>query len=237
MGSLDALMDVQKLDTRAHQVRHQKDALPQMVLLASARQERDGVQSKADAVAGRLHELRHRQKALEDDASLTEDKAADINAKLYDGSVTAHKELEAFQTDHRLLKARQSELEDEAIEVMEAAEPVQSELDALAAQVRDHDVAIAALTAEIEVARSELDVELVQIDVDRAAAAECVPAEVMSAYEVTRTQMGGIGAARLLGNRCEGCHLEIPSAELEAVRRAPEDAVVTCPECGRILVR
>ena len=117
------------------------------------------------------------------------------------------------------------------------AAQVQSELDALAAQVRDHDVAIAALTAEIEVARSELDVELVQIDVDRAAAAECVPAEVMSAYEVTRTQMGGIGAARLLGNRCEGCHLEIPSAELEAVRRAPEDAVVTCPECGRILVR
>ena len=59
----------------------------------------------------------------------------------------------------------------------------------------------------------------------------------IAAYELTRTQMGGIGAARLLGNRCEGCHLEIPSAELEAVRRAPEDAVVTCPECGRILVR
>lgn len=237
MGSLDALIDVQTLDTRASQVRHQKDALPQLALLIAARQERGGVQIQVDDAARRLHELRHRQKALEDDASLTEDKAADINAKLYDGSVTAHKELEAFQTDHRLLKARQADLEDEAIEVMEAAEPVQSELDALAAAISSTDDVIATLTAEIDAARAELDVELAQIDTDRAAAADLVPAEVMSAYEITRTQMGGIGAARLMGNRCEGCHLEIPSAELEAVRRSPDDALVTCPECGRILVR
>ncbi len=230
-------MDLQTLDTRADQVRHRKDALAQLALLAAARTERDEVKSRADVAAGRLHELRHRQKALEDDASLTEDKAAEIDAKLYDGSVTAHKELEAFQTDHRLLKARQAELEDEAIEVMEAAEPVQSELDALLDEVRGHDDVIAGLTAEIDAARAELDGELTQIDRDRAEAADRVPTEVIAAYELTRTQMGGIGAARLLGNRCEGCHLEIPSAELEAVRRAPEDAVVTCPECGRILVR
>ena len=52
-----------------------------------------------------------------------------------------------------------------------------------------------------------------------------------------RRSLGGVGAARLSGARCEGCHLEIPSAELERLRRAPDDAVVNCPECARILVR
>ena len=52
-----------------------------------------------------------------------------------------------------------------------------------------------------------------------------------------RRASGGVAVARLHGARCEGCHLEIPSAELEEVRRAPADAIVSCPECLRILVR
>ncbi len=59
----------------------------------------------------------------------------------------------------------------------------------------------------------------------------------MAAYEPLRSSLGGVAVARLLGSRCEGCHLEIPSAELEDVRRAPEDQIVTCPECLRILAR
>ncbi|MGH9139237.1 MAG: C4-type zinc ribbon domain-containing protein [Acidimicrobiales bacterium] len=43
--------------------------------------------------------------------------------------------------------------------------------------------------------------------------------------------------AKLEGNRCLGCHLALPAAEVEAVRRVPPDEVPTCPECGRLLVR
>ncbi len=100
-----------------------------------------------------------------------------------------------------------------------------------------HDARIATLATDVAAAQAELDGELAAVVATRAAAAAEVPGDVLGAYEATRSRMGGIGAARLVGNRCEGCHLEIPSAELEEVRRAPEDAVVTCPECLRILVR
>lgn len=86
---------------------------------------------------------------MEDEAALVEDKAAEIDRKLYDGSVVAHKELEAFQADRRLLEAHQSELEDEAIEIMEAAEPIQAEVDALEAEVAGLDAGLDALTAEM----------------------------------------------------------------------------------------
>ena len=47
----------------------------------------------------------------------------------------------------------------------------------------------------------------------------------------------GIGAARLDGSRCLGCHLQIPAGEMVEVKAAPADAIVHCPECNRILVR
>ena len=61
--------------------------------------------------------------------------------------------------------------------------------------------------------------------------------ELLATYEPLRTSLGGVAVARLHGARCEGCHLEIPSAELEELRRAPADQAVHCPECLRILVR
>ena len=63
------------------------------------------------------------------------------------------------------------------------------------------------------------------------------PMSCSPTYEPLRAGLGGVAVARLHGARCEGCHLEIPSAELEEVRRAPADSLVSCPECMRILVR
>ena len=237
MGSLDALIDVQTLDTRTDQLRHRRDTLPALAAVAEASAARAQVDQRAEVARGRLHELHLREKALEDEASLVEDKATEIDRKLYDGTVVAHKELEAFQEDHRLLKARQADLEDQAIEIMEAAEPSNAEVEALGVEIAELDARIAELTAEADAARAEIDAEAAAAVAERAQAAAQVPDEVLAAYEATRARMGGIGAARLVGNRCEGCHLEIPSAELEAVRKAADDAVVTCPECGRILVR
>ena len=45
------------------------------------------------------------------------------------------------------------------------------------------------------------------------------------------------GAARLVGGSCSGCHLVLPSMEVDRIRKAPPDAVITCDQCGRILVR
>ena len=45
------------------------------------------------------------------------------------------------------------------------------------------------------------------------------------------------GAALLRRGTCEGCRMVLAGTDLQTVRLAAEDAVVTCPECGCILVR
>ena len=237
MTSLDDLLTVQELDTRVDQLRHRREHLEERAALKDANDALSAAEAAERECSTRLRALRSAQKEAEDHASLLEDKADAVQRSMYDGSVSAHKELEALQAEHVMLKEHQAEHEDRALELMEQAEPVESELAGLTDAVAAARAEVERLGAALTVAEAELDAELDGVVAERAAAAEGLPAEIVAAYEGLRSKLGGVGAARLNGARCEGCHLEIPSAQLEAVRKAPPDALVTCPECMRILVR
>ena len=56
-------------------------------------------------------------------------------------------------------------------------------------------------------------------------------------YEKLRASSGGVGAAALHRGRCEGCHLQLNTTDLNRLRDAPDDDVVRCEECRRILIR
>jgi uncharacterized protein len=237
VAALDDLLVVQDLDTTLDQLQHRRSTLPQHEDLSRLRRERDAAAASADEVAGRLHVIRSAQKEAEDHAALLEDKAAAVNTSMYDGSVVSHKELEALSEEHASLLERQGSFEERALELMEEADPVEEELAACRAVLDSLDAQIAEVDAALIVARAEVDAETDRVRAERDAAVASVPADLVDAYEPLRASLGGVAVARLLGARCEGCHLEIPSAQLEQVRRAPEDEIVSCPECFRILVR
>lgn len=237
MSSIDDLLAVQVLDTRIDQLRHQRATMAQRAALVACVADLVRARAVLEECAGRLKALRSSQKEAEDHASLLEDKATEVNTALYDGSITSHKELESLQAEHRQLKEHQAQFEDQAIEYMELAEPVEEELAGCTVVVDDLVALQAALEAEILVAEAELDVQIAEQTEERADAVDGVPVDVVTLYDGLRKQQGGVAVARLTGARCDGCHLEIPSAELEAIRRAPADSAVTCPDCGRLLVR
>lgn len=237
MAALDDLLVVQDLDTTLDQLQHRRSTLPQLEDLSRLRRERDAAAASADEVAGRLHVIRSAQKEAEDHAALLEDKAAAVNTSMYDGSVVSHKELEALSEEHASLLERQGSFEEQALELMEEADPVEEELAACRAVLDSLDAQIAEVDAALIVARAEVDAETDRVRAERDAAVASVPVDLVDAYEPLRASLGGVAVARLHGARCEGCHLEIPSAQLEQVRRAPEDEIVSCPECFRILVR
>ena len=237
MATFEHLLGVQDLDTAIDQLLHRRAHLPEFDELA--RLERDAATAGAAAAENgtRLEAVRAEERTAEEHASQLETKAAEIDRSLYDGSVTSHKELESLQEEHAALKVRQAQFEEQAIELMEVAEPIEAELQertALTASLADD---IAAVQERIAVAQAEIDVTIEATRAQREEAAAPVSAELLAEYESLRGQLGGIAVARLHGARCEGCHLEMPSAQLAALRREPDDAVVTCPECFRMLVR
>ena len=55
-------------------------------------------------------------------------------------------------------------------------------------------------------------------------------------YERRRARLGGVAVAKLDGRRCGGCHLDLSTVELDAVKATPPGEYTDCPQCGRMLV-
>jgi len=120
---------------------------------------------------------------------------------------------------------------------MELLEPLDGDLQAADVERHSLDARAAQLKGLIAEAEKEIDAELDEELTPRQPLAEGLPPELLRRYEALRTKLGGTGAARLVGNSCSGCHLTLPAMEVDRIKKAPPDAVITCDNCGRILVR
>ena len=135
------------------------------------------------------------------------------------------------------IRERVSSLEDGALEAMDEREPLDAEVEGYDAQLVALDELAAELAQRITTAEADVDTELAAEQTARAQLAEQVPPDLAKTYEQLRARLGGVGAARLDGNRCSGCHLTLPATELDRIRHADAGALVYCEQCGRILVR
>ena len=234
---LARLLEVQEHDTSADQLRHKRSTLPARAELADVDRRMRALDARAGEVGVQRDELAGRQSALEQQIEASRTRRSSLEKRLFGGTVAAARELQAMSDEVRHLGRHISELEDRELEVMEALEPLETELDTARAERERLESEAAGLRAAIAEDEVRLDGEIaVQLQA-RAAAADGVRADLLGRYEQLRAKLGGTGAARLVGESCSGCHLTLPSMEVDRIRRAPPDEVITCEQCGRILVR
>ncbi len=236
-SELGDLLALQDLDTGLDQRRHRRSHLPERAELAAIdREAAELAATTAEATVGR-DEIAGRQAAVEAELATTEERMASVNRRLYGGEVRASRDLQALAADVETLKGRASSLEDEVLELMELREPFETRLAAVSART----AALAErrlVTAEaLALSEATVDEELDRLAKQRADAAASVPAELLGTYDRLRARLDGVAVARLVGNHCDGCHLTLPSMELDRIRHLAEREVVTCDQCGRILVR
>lgn len=156
---------------------------------------------------------------------------------MFGGQVTAARELQTMDEEVRHLARHVTELEDRELEVMEVLEPLDQELGTLAAERSGLEASAAELEETATGEEAAIDGEIaVQASARQQVAAGIAP-DLLARYESLRARLGGTGAARLVGGSCSGCHLVLPSMEVDRIRKAPPDTLITCEQCGRILVR
>lgn len=237
MKALEDLLVVQGLDTTADQLRHRRDHLPERAELAACQARLRALEKQTDAVQQQRDELTRNEKRLEDEISMVRDKAVQTDKKLYSGSVNVPRELTALQEEMEALSRRQRQLEDQELELMEQAEPLDADLVTFATERKALDDQAIGLLARIAEEEVTIDAELADVIAQRADAAVGIPDELMAEYRSLRGALGGVGVARLIGNRCDGCHLTLSAVDVDRIRRAPDDEVAHCTECNRLLVR
>jgi hypothetical protein len=232
----DTLMEVQEHDTALDQLRHRIDSLPERLELQEVEKRQRSLEAAAVEVKTQVDDLAGRQRLLEERIAAAAKRRHEIEQRMESGEVSASRDLQAMDHEVHHLSARQAQFEEEEIALLEEEEPFDSLLE-------EHEAAASSLAAEagrlnaaIDEAEGEIRLSIAEEERLRAESAARLPDDLATRYEKLRARLGGVGAARLVGDRCDGCHLTLPSVEFERIRHLAPGEFATCPQCDRILV-
>ena len=230
------LLDLAAEDVALTQLAHRQRTLPEAVALQAAEETERTLSADVVRAETEVKDLGREVKRLESDVETVRARE-DKDQRLLDSGTVAPKEMTNLQHELESLKRRQSDLEDQELELMERLEVAEKALaDARAGlekakadreraeQLRDDALAdIADGTRKHEAARNEV--------------AAGISAPLLTLYDRIRKQTGTSGAAPLRHRACQGCRIELYGNELAAARNADPHEVLRCENCSRILVR
>ncbi|WP_432479340.1 zinc ribbon domain-containing protein [Nocardioides sp. GXQ0305] len=231
------LLDVQELDSRADQLRHQLAHLPEHAEIQQLTATRADLDDRARDAAIVVEDLTAEQAKVDADVEQVKARRTRDRDRIDQGLISNPKDLQRMQHELESLERRITSLEDQELEVMERLEEAQKTQDELSGQVVEADERLAALTAARDEKSASLDAALADVQTARVPMLDGMPEDLLSLYDRLREQKGGVGAAALRARECGGCRLSLDPAELTRIRAAAMDEVIRCEECQRILVR
>jgi predicted nucleic acid-binding Zn-ribbon protein len=233
---LDQLLLVQDHDLELDRLRHRRASLPARSELAAHETDAKAREAAVAQLRAAHREVEAEERKLDQEARSLDAHAKEVEGRLYSGTVSSPRELQAMQADVDMLKRQREAVEDNELEVMERREQLDVELAAAESALEDVQGHIERLRGVIADAEREIDGEIAGEEARRADDAQQIPSTLIADYERRRKNNRGSGAARLVGDTCQACHLSIPATEVERIRRAPEGSVAYCENCGAILV-
>ncbi|MFT3799132.1 zinc ribbon domain-containing protein [Microbacterium sp.] len=227
------LLELARLDAAIGHADHARRNPEQTARVQELLAQRQAQSAELTTLLGARDDAQAELARLESDVALVEARTARDTERLATSSNV--KEAQGLEHELASLAKRKSDLEDAELEIMERLETADAAVaaqQALIAVTNDEGArasaegkeAVAAATARWETATR-----------DRAAVAGRVPEDLLAMYE--RLAARGVGAGLLRRRTCEGCNMVLSGTDLNAVAQAADDDVVTCPECGGILVR
>jgi predicted nucleic acid-binding Zn-ribbon protein len=234
MKGYDRLLELQELDTSTDRLEARRRHI-------ESGQEVDEARRLAEEAEGRVGELRmaldsigSEERRLEHDISSIDQRIQAEQGRLYDGSVTNPKELQAIQAEVASLRSRKSRLEDEELGQMERREELEKRLPALEAALSEARERLDELEASSEREVGEIASTLGRRRAERERLVAEFDEELLELYEDLRAGKKGVGAAALRDGVCQGCHEKLSPLYLDRLKRA--EGIRRCEYCRRILV-
>jgi predicted nucleic acid-binding Zn-ribbon protein len=230
------LLDLAAEDVALTQLAHRRRTLTEAAAVAAAEEAERALSGDVVRAETEVRDLGREVKRLESDVETVRARE-DKDQRLLDSGSVSPKEMTNLQHELDSLKRRQSDLEDQELELMERLEVAEKAL-------RDAQQGLETAKAERERAEQLRDDALADIadgtskhEAARAEVAGGISAPLLTLYDRIRTQTGTSGAAALRHRACQGCRIELYGNELAAVRNADPHEVLRCENCSRILVR
>ncbi|HWL35310.1 MAG TPA: C4-type zinc ribbon domain-containing protein [Frankiaceae bacterium] len=230
------LLELQGIDAALDRLAHRRRTLPELAEIEKAETRLDELRDLVVGAETELSDADREQRKVENDVDVVRTRMARDQQRLDTGAVSHAKELESLRHELDSLAKRQGDLEEVVLEHMERREEIEGRLSALTAERDTVTAAMEEAAARRDEAFASIDSEAAMRTEERSSVAAGLPEDLLALYEKIRAD-AGTGAAALHRAQCQGCHLTMPPTEMSRFRTAPEDEVLRCEECRRILVR
>jgi predicted nucleic acid-binding Zn-ribbon protein len=228
------VLDLQAADTRADQLRHRREHLPEQQQVDTERAAYAAWERRRDGLQRRLQELDAVIAQSESESHEIDLQRARLEKQMK--TVIAPREAEALMHEIAVLNERRGVLDDAELSALEEQTEIDDDLTAHRANEAALDSAIAVAEEAVAKVAADIDAELAEIAGRHAELRAAVDPALLERYDRLRRQ-NMVAAAALNGSRCEGCHLDLSAAELDEVRAvARAGGVAECPHCGRLLI-
>ena len=230
------ILELQSLDNEIMQANTKLKSLPEIEQLlhidkriTTATDELAVVKAEADQIALEL-------RRGEVDVETVTDRIKKDEARLASGNATP-KELEQLQHEVGTLKKRQEHLEEIELEIMIRSDAIVARSNTLTTDLASLQTLKDEISGRLKTATDEMNKVIADKNTARNLVANQIEKSLLDLYEKIRGNGGGVGAAALVGNKCNGCNLAINAVEMERIKSLGKDELLRCEECRRILVR
>lgn len=185
-----------------------------------------------------VDQLRQNLKELEHTSRLKNLEVDDLDAQIrsyqkrLDEGIISFKEMEALRTKIVHQKERISEMEDEALALMDDIETTKSQLEAAEEKLAEREKELDASCQTISTQIAQMQEEIAARQKERAEVAAKVRAHLLNRYEKLHTEYDDPVVA-ITNGTCSGCNLKVSGNTVGRARSSME--IITCENCSRIL--
>jgi len=227
----DLLLTLQEVDERLTKKQQELDQLNAElegqaeipVLTERAEHERE------TSIERRAHLAR-----LEVDADALRERVEELEERIYGGTVTNLRELTAVEEEQTNARRELMQAEESLGPARLAAEDSERAKEDLTTTLAERKKTWAESAPKLRRQSRAAAKEVAVLEEERAQASKNVPADELTLYDQLLFRRHGVAIARVERGVCLACHITLPLKEASRLRRS--DAIVTCGNCGRILI-
>jgi predicted nucleic acid-binding Zn-ribbon protein len=181
----------------------------------------------------RLQGLEIEQRNAELELKSLEEKKHTESRKLYEGRITAPRELQALQAEVDALERQRQRLDEAILRRIEELESARKTVETAKTGVAEAQKALDIVSRRYEKAKARIDAGMSSFKPKRDKLAKKLQKDALRRYEEIRRRNHNIAAVRIENGACGGCRMKVGAAVLRRI--AANDGYVYCESCTRYL--
>ncbi len=234
VGSLQALLELQKIDTGLLQLAHRHATLAERTSLAKAKSTLTASQSGQAATTAQLEKAKSGISNLEATNKKCEAQIVKYSQQLR--TVIAPREAEALQHEIETVRAERSANDDQELMLLDTTENLERQLKQFVDQINSQSEIVAVATLALNQALKSCEADKHSLDDQRLVAASSIDVGLIKLYDTKRNKRATPAVAEVHGSKCQSCHLDLSVVELAALKKLRIDEYAECPNCDCYLV-